>query len=105
VLLSSGFFAFYARRRRGRKSLGDWYGRMSSYGELWQEQSRWESEEASFPAPFDQRFHLVLNLAIGGDFVGEPASDTPFPAQFLIDWVRVFQAHEQTDCMGGPCSI
>jgi hypothetical protein len=49
--------------------------------------------------------HLVLNLAIGGDFVGEPASDTPFPAQFLIDWVRVFQAHEQTDCMGGPCSI
>ncbi|MFN9594290.1 MAG: family 16 glycosylhydrolase [Pirellulaceae bacterium] len=64
-------------------------------GEVWQEQSRWESEEAPFPAPFDQRFHVVLNLAIGGGFVGDPAPDTPFPAQYLIDWVRVYQDRSQ----------
>jgi len=64
-------------------------------GEVWQEQSRWESEEAPFPAPFDQHFHLVLNLAIGGGFVGDPASHTPFPSQYLVDWVRVYQARSQ----------
>jgi beta-glucanase (GH16 family) len=64
-------------------------------GKVWQEQSKWESEEAPYPAPFDQDFHLVLNLAIGGGFVGDPVPETPFPAQYLVDWVRVYQARSQ----------
>lgn len=58
-------------------------------GEVWQTQEKWDSEAAPFPAPFDEEFHLVLNLAVGGGFVGDPAADTPFPARFLVDWVRV----------------
>lgn len=60
-------------------------------GELYLTQKEWDSAGAKFPAPFDQPFHFVLNLAIGGGFVGNPNSSTPFPRQFLVDYVRVYQ--------------
>lgn len=60
-------------------------------GDVWQTQDDWSSEGGAFPAPFDQPFHVVINLAVGGGFVGNPAGDTPFPARFEIDWVRVSQ--------------
>ncbi len=42
--------------------------------------------------PFDQRFHLLLNLAIGGNWGGQKGiDDTLFPHHFLIDYVRVYQ--------------
>jgi beta-glucanase (GH16 family) len=51
--------------------------------------SKWDTEAAAFPAPFDQSFHLLLNLAVGGGFVGNPDSSTQFPQRFEIDYVRV----------------
>jgi len=60
-------------------------------GEVWQTQDTWSSAGGAFPAPFDQPFHVVINLAVGGEFVGAPAGDTPFPARFEVDWVRVSQ--------------
>lgn len=51
--------------------------------------SEWGSSEGC--APFDKRFHLLLNLAVGGQHPGPPDFATPFPAKFEIDWVRVFQ--------------
>ena len=60
-------------------------------GKVWQVQRAWQSEQAAFPAPFDQPFHLILNLAVGGHFVGDVAPQTPFPARFLVDWVRVYR--------------
>ena len=44
-----------------------------------------------WPAPFDRPFHLLLNLAIGGGLPGAPDASTPFPAEFVIDYVRVYQ--------------
>lgn len=42
--------------------------------------------------PFDKRFHLLLNLAVGGDWGGkEGVDDSLFPHQFQIDYVRVYQ--------------
>ncbi|MBI1761432.1 MAG: glycoside hydrolase family 16 protein [Acidobacteria bacterium] len=42
--------------------------------------------------PFDQNFHLVLNLAIGGFWGGaEGVDDTIFPQRMEIDYVRVYQ--------------
>lgn len=41
-------------------------------------------------SPFRQPHYLILNLAIGGDNGGDPAS-TPFPVRYEIDYVRVFQ--------------
>lgn len=42
--------------------------------------------------PFDQRFHLLLNLAIGGNWGGQKGvDDSLFPHHFQIDYVRVYQ--------------
>jgi beta-glucanase (GH16 family) len=42
--------------------------------------------------PFDQKFYLILNLAIGGVWGGiEGIDDTIFPARFEVDYVRVYQ--------------
>lgn len=40
--------------------------------------------------PFDQPFHLLLNLAVGGGWGGAQGIDTTvFPQEFRVDWVRV----------------
>jgi beta-glucanase (GH16 family) len=39
---------------------------------------------------FDKPFFLVLNLAVGGDWPGDPGSKTPNPADLLIDYIRVY---------------
>ncbi|MBK6565002.1 MAG: glycoside hydrolase family 16 protein [Saprospiraceae bacterium] len=40
---------------------------------------------------YDQPFYMILNVAVGGNFVGFPTSQTPFPQQMVIDFVRVYQ--------------
>ena len=60
-------------------------------GEVWQTQQKWNSESKPYPAPFDQRFHLILNLAVGGRWPGNPDAQTKFPATMLVDYIRVFQ--------------
>lgn len=40
--------------------------------------------------PFDRRFHLILNLAVGGHFPGSPNAGTKFPARMEIDSVSVW---------------
>ena len=46
----------------------------------------------AYPAPFDINFHLLLNLAVGGNLPGDPDATTVFPQTFEIDYVRVYQA-------------
>jgi beta-glucanase (GH16 family) len=42
--------------------------------------------------PFDKRFHLLLNIAVGGNWGGQKGVDDGiFPATMLIDYVRVYQ--------------
>jgi beta-glucanase (GH16 family) len=43
---------------------------------------------------FDQPFFILLNLAVGGQLPGPVGLDTAFPAQYLIDYVRVYQKNE-----------
>ncbi|MEM6397357.1 MAG: glycoside hydrolase family 16 protein [Bacteroidota bacterium] len=40
---------------------------------------------------FDQPFFMILNVAVGGTYVGFPTSETPFPQQMIIDYVRVYE--------------
>ena len=56
-----------------------------------QEQKEWSSSGGPFPAPFDQKYFLVLNLAVSGGFGGPVGAETRFPAQFKVDYVRVLQ--------------
>jgi beta-glucanase (GH16 family) len=44
----------------------------------------------------DQPFYVILNLAVGGHFDGDPQSDAIFPATMLVDYVRVFRAQPQS---------
>ena len=44
-----------------------------------------------WPAPFDQPFYIVMNVAVGGNFPGKPNAETPFPAEMVVDYVRVFE--------------
>lgn len=45
--------------------------------------------------PFDKRFHLLLNLAIGGNWGGvNGVDDSIFPTTFEIDYVRVYKMKE-----------
>lgn len=42
--------------------------------------------------PFDQRFHLLMNVAVGGDWGGKEGVDTAvFPATMQVDYVRVYR--------------
>ena len=40
---------------------------------------------------YDHDFFIILNLAVGGNFVGSPNSDTVFPQTMLVDYVKVYQ--------------
>ena len=52
------------------------------------------SELNPWPAPFDQPFYLILNVAVGGAFLGNPDATTQFPAEMLVDYVRVYDRAE-----------
>ncbi len=60
-------------------------------GQPYQTQTSWWSSGGIYPAPFDQEFHMILNLAVGGDWPGAPDETTEFPQEFIIDYVRVYQ--------------
>lgn len=40
---------------------------------------------------FDHPFYIILNLAVGGAYVGSPNSETVFPQTMYVDYVRVYQ--------------
>jgi beta-glucanase (GH16 family) len=42
--------------------------------------------------PFDKPFHLIMNVAVGGNWGGQNGiDDKAFPATMQVDWVRVYQ--------------
>lgn len=41
--------------------------------------------------PFDQDFHMILNIAVGGNLPGNPDGTTQFPQNMEVDYVRVYQ--------------
>lgn len=43
---------------------------------------------------FDHPFFIILNVAVGGNYLGFPTSQTPFPQSMLIDYVKVYREAE-----------
>jgi beta-glucanase (GH16 family) len=60
-------------------------------GKLYRQTASWWSSGGPYPAPFDQRFYIILNLAVGGNWPGSPNSATMFPQQLTVDYIRVYQ--------------
>jgi len=41
---------------------------------------------------YNKPFYILINMAVGGSYVGSPTEDTVFPQTLEIDYVRVYQA-------------
>lgn len=80
-------------------------------GELYHTVNNWYTavegeDEVTYPAPFDQPFFLQLNLAVGGDWPGDPDGTTDFEkAEFAIDYVRVYQKEAYDTDVVKPSSV
>ncbi len=65
----------------------------------------YETQKASdLPAnkrwAFDHPFYIVLNLAVGGYWPGNPDATTHFPERMLVDYVRVYRLGKQKSIPG-----
>lgn len=59
--------------------------------------------EITYPAPFDQPFYLQFNLAVGGNWPGNPDETTNFDnAEYKIDYVRVYQLENYNENVPKP---
>jgi hypothetical protein len=59
-------------------------------GRLFRTQTSWWSSGGAYPAPFDQPFFIVMNLAVGGNYGGNPDATTVFQGVMEVDYVRVY---------------
>ena len=41
--------------------------------------------------PFNNNFFFIFNVAVGGDWPGNPDATTVFPQRMIVDYIRVFQ--------------
>jgi beta-glucanase (GH16 family) len=72
--------------------------RWSVDNHLYETQSSWWSSSNRtntairnpYPAPFDQPFYIIMNLAVGGKFGGDPDATTIFPGEMQVDYVRAY---------------
>ena len=69
----------------------------------------WDGQEKGFKvgtgaAPFDQLFHVILNVAVGGAWPGNPNSSTTFPQQMDVDYVRIYRCKLDPDTGKGCAS-
>ena len=58
-------------------------------GELYHEVTSGDVEPNEWV--FEQPFFMLLNVAVGGNLGGPIFPDTVFPAQMLVDYVRLYQ--------------
>lgn len=50
--------------------------------------------------PFYQDFHFILNVAVGGNWPGNPDETTVFPQTLEVDYVRVFKYNTNKNTTG-----
>ena len=93
----------------------EWFpGEMRWYvdGEEYYRTSDWFTaasgqEEKPYPAPFTQPFYVILNVAVGGDWPGNPTEDTIFDerASMRVDYVRAYQLESYDENVQRPVQV
>ncbi|GFI31323.1 glucan endo-1,3-beta-glucosidase A1 [Lachnospiraceae bacterium] len=69
----------------------DWYSATEGQGEI------------SYPAPFDQPFYMILNLAVGGSWPGNPDETTDIAnSAFYVDYVKAYQKSSYDENVDKP---
>ncbi len=62
-------------------------------GLRYETQTLWTDSLGPYPTPFNQPFFIIMNLAVGGDYVSNPTTNSinadVFPGQLVVDYVRV----------------
>ncbi|UII78693.1 family 16 glycosylhydrolase [Flagellimonas sp. CMM7] len=48
-------------------------------------------EDVTGPWVFNKPFYILMNLAVGGTFVGSPNAETEFPQTMIVDYIRVYK--------------
>lgn len=80
-------------------------GKISFYvdGVFVHEENNWYSkkdgfDELTYPAPFDQPFYVILNLAVGGNWPGNPDKTTTFDekARMVVNYVKIYHKGDET---------
>jgi beta-glucanase (GH16 family) len=64
-------------------------------GQRYETQTNWSSSVGSYPTPFNQPFFIIMNVAVGGNYVGNPSvatinADSSFPGEMIVDYVRLY---------------
>jgi beta-glucanase (GH16 family) len=64
-------------------------------GHLYEMQTNWSSSIGAYPEPFNNPSFIIMNLAVGGNYVGNPTVATidangGFPGNLQVDYVRVY---------------
>jgi len=77
------------------KTANDWFTKRQGFG------------EQTYPAPFDQPFYVILNVAVGGSWVGYPDETTNFDpakddAKMYVDYVKVYQKKSYNEDVEKP---
>lgn len=64
-------------------------------------------DEKPYPAPFNQPFYMILNLAVGGNWPGSPDKDANYidNSAFVIDYVRVYQKASYNENVTKPKKV
>ena len=73
-------------------TINDWFSRKNGFGAL------------TYPAPYDQPFFFILNVAVGGFWPGYPDDSTPFDerAQMVVDYIKVYQKKHYDENVSKP---
>lgn len=76
-----------------------WYVDSDTY--YYETQTSWYSSVGSYPTPFNQPFFIIMNVAVGGNYLGNPSTsninaNSTFPGDMQVDYVRIY---DQTPLM------
>lgn len=82
----------------------DWTTNYHIYSvEWWPDHIRWSVDGQEYfaldrtmvtpanPWLFAEDYHMLLNVAVGGQWPGSPDASTVFPQEMRVDWVRVYE--------------
>ena len=63
--------------------------------QVYETQTSWSSSTGPYPAPFNEPFFIIMNLAVGGAYLGNPSTNsinagTVFPGDMQVDYVRIW---------------
>lgn len=106
ITLSEGDFAseYHTFAIEWNPGVIRWYMDGIQYYETSDWFSALDGEERAYPAPFNQPFHVILNVAVGGDWPGDPDPDLVFDEKtcMYVDYVRMYRRKNYNENVTKP---